>query len=170
MKAFLIFSRPILGARQDHVVVFLLGHPPDRPFHNSRSSKSTHQQTFCSLEAANDVFWGLQKCGNVGLGMITCKASFGNKELSLLSVVQLFCVSRSPTCIFTILEPLDQELGEFYAVWNCQSMGFETLKLWKGPSGRAEAISYSSKCDGRTAWPQHGREIMILQEEKLQQT
>ena len=42
-----------------------------------------------------------------------------------------------PTKPFTILEPRDQEIGEFYVVQKRRATGFEAPKLWKGSSGWA---------------------------------
>ena len=51
------------------------------------------------------------------------------------------CVSEvsqsreSPTNPFIILEPRDQEIGEFYVVEERRATDFEAPKLWKGSSG-----------------------------------
>ena len=44
-------------------------------------------------------------------------------------------MSDSPTNIFTILVPHDQEIGECYVVQECRATDFEAPKLWKGSSG-----------------------------------
>ena len=43
-----------------------------------------------------------------------------------------------PTNIFPIIEPPDQEIGEFYVVQERRGTDFEASKLWKGSSGRPE--------------------------------
>ena len=40
-----------------------------------------------------------------------------------------------PTNPFTILEPLDQEIGEFYVVQERHATDLDAPKLWKGSSG-----------------------------------
>ena len=43
--------------------------------------------------------------------------------------------SVCPTRPFTILEPQDQDIGEFYVVQERRTTDFEASKLWKGSSG-----------------------------------
>ena len=45
-----------------------------------------------------------------------------------------------PTNPFTILEPHDQEIGEFYLVRELRATDFEAPKLWKGFSGRLVTV------------------------------
>ena len=61
------------------------------------------------------------------------------------------CMSRFPTGPFTILEPQDQEIGEFHVVWKHHGTDFESRKLWIGGSGSEiqilstlSSISFSS--------------------------
>ena len=55
--------------------------------------------------------------------------------LSLLHYTPVTDKTRYPTDPFTILEPQDQKIGEFYKVQERRSMGFKTPKLRKGRSG-----------------------------------
>ena len=43
--------------------------------------------------------------------------------------------TRDPTNPFTMLEPQDQEIGEFYVLQERRATDFEASKLWKGSSG-----------------------------------
>ena len=47
----------------------------------------------------------------------------------------LLCIIYYPTNSFTILEPEDQEIGEFYVVQERRATDFEAPKLRKGSSG-----------------------------------
>ena len=48
-------------------------------------------------------------------------------------------VDSYPTGPFTISEPRNQEIGEFYVVQGRRTTYFEASKLWKGGSGSASA-------------------------------
>ena len=54
-----------------------------------------------------------------------------------LEIFEMFDrVFHFPTNPFTILEPRDQEIGEFYLVQERRATDFEAPKLGKGSSGR----------------------------------
>ena len=52
--------------------------------------------------------------------------------------------TRDPTNPFTMLEPQDQEIGEFYVLQERRATDFEASKLWKGSSGSVERLQKSS--------------------------
>ena len=52
----------------------------------------------------------------------------------ILKLPSCECVGRVPTDPFTILEPRDQEIAEFYVARECLATDFKAPKLRKGRS------------------------------------
>ena len=61
-------------------------------------------------------------------------------RLELILPAHPYAVSTHPTNPFTILEPQDQEISEFYVVQERHTTDFKAPKLWMGSSGSALSI------------------------------
>ena len=56
-----------------------------------------------------------------------------------------------PTNPYTILEPRDQEIGEFYEVHECCVSDFPAQEMWEGSSGTGPFTDQHISCSSRTS-------------------
>ena len=87
------------------------------------STKSTRKTGFSFV-----FVWG-EKAGYF------CKRWTESSKLNNVEYVIICWANNFPTVPFPILEPHDQEIGEFYVVQKRRVTDFEAPKLWKGRSG-----------------------------------
>ena len=104
---------------------------PDEPFLNFRASRSGDRRILCNSRTSCNGFWSVKVVkGLVGF----CWYHFKQSDLcNFFSFLLYF-----PTSPFTILEPQDQEIGEFYVIQERRATDFEASKLWKGSPSFAE--------------------------------